>query len=913
MAKILDWNKYIKKSREVVREGCVLLENNGRVLPLKKGCRAAVFGRIQYNYYKSGTGSGGMVNVNKVYGITEGLKLSESVVVDSELENIYAEWLKDNPFVVGEGWGAEPWCQKEMPLTDELCKKMAAQNDVALVIIGRTAGEDKDNFEGKGSWFLTDEETDMLKKVRAAFDKVVVVLNTGNILDMNFVKDLEIDAVLYAWQGGMIGGLGIADILTGVVSPSGKLCDTIAKNISDYPSSKNFGDEIENVYAEDIYVGYRYFETAAKNAVLYPFGYGLTYSKFDFDSEYFEYNAAKEIPEVTFDVIVQNTGDFKAKETIQVYVKQPQGKLGKPELVLADFKKTRELKPNKIEKLSFNFDLTRFRSFDDTGVTGNIDCFVCENGKYEIFAGNSIRNLFKVGEFSLDKTIVLEKVSDALKPVKSFERLKAKNDADGKIVFENEKITAAVPYQNKHREEELKKIKDFTKLPGLDKEVVSIVEKLEDTDLEVLMRGEGMGSPKVTPGTGGAFGGVSDSLKEKGIPVACCTDGPSGIRMDSGAQAFSLPNGTLAACTFNPKLVEELYEYLALEMLYNKIEVLLGPGINIRRHPLNGRNFEYFSEDPYLSGVFTVSIIRGLATQNVTGSLKHFCCNNQEKGRRTSNSTVSARALREIYFTPFEMAVKNGANVIMTSYGSVNGMWTAGNFDLDTLVLRKDWGFDGILMTDWWAVANEEGKEPEQANVAQQMRAQNDLYMVVPEAIYNTKNDNTLASLQAGTISRDEVLRSAYNIIKFVKKSNAQKRNDGKCPKVKITHRPQMAMDKSADKIVYYDLYDGLTISMKDVDTSRGNSFGFGVSNKDESKYRMELIGTANGNEVAQINVSILWNGVHIYTFAFTGSGGQEVKDKIEFQRQLPRYLILSLFFAQSGLKLKEIKFTKIG
>lgn len=912
MTKILDWNKYIEKSREVIREGCVLLENRNQVLPLKKGCRAAVFGRIQHNYYKSGTGSGGMVNVNHVYGITEGLKLSKTVTVDEELENIYKEWEKENPFVTGEGWGAEPWCQKEMHLTDELCKKISAKNDVAIVIIGRTAGEDKDNFEGKGSWFLTDEETDIIKKVRNAFNKVAVILNTGNIIDMNFVKEFNIDSVLYTWQGGMIGGLGIADILTGKTSPSGKLCDTIAKKISDYPSSKNFGDEFENVYAEDIYVGYRYFETAGKDRVLYPFGYGLTYSRFDFDSEYFEFNAAKEIPEVNFDVVVQNTGNFKAKETIQVYVKQPQAKLSKPELVLADFKKTKELKPEKIEKLSFNFDLSRIRSFDDTGITGNVDCFVCEDGLYEIFAGTSIRNLVKVGEFSLDKTIVLEKVSDALKPVKSFDRLKAKIQEDGTPGFENEKVEAIVPYQNKHREEELKNIKDFTKRNDLDKEIVSVLETLDDTDLEVLVRGEGMGSPKVTPGTGGAFGGVSEKLKAKGIAVACCTDGPSGIRMDSGAQAFSLPNGTLEACTFNPKLVQELYEYLALEMLYNKIEVLLGPGINIRRHPLNGRNFEYFSEDPYLSGVFSASIIKGLASQNVTGSLKHFCCNNQEKGRRSSNSTVSARALREIYFTPFEMAVKAGANVIMTSYGSVNGMWTAGNFDLDTLVLRKDWGFDGILMTDWWAVANEEGKEPQKANVAQQMRAQNDLYMVVPEAIINTMNDNTLASLKDGSISRDEVLRSAYNIIKFVKKSNAQKRMNGKKDKVKIIHRPEMAMDKSADKIVYYDLYDGLTIPLDKVNTSRGNSFGFGVSNKDETKYRMELIGTANGNEVAQINVSLLWNGVHIYTFAFNGSGGKEVSDKIEFQRQLPRFLILSLFFAQSGLKLKEIKFTKI-
>ena len=367
---------------------------------------------------------------------------------------------------------------------------------------------------------------------------------------------------------------------------------------------------------------------------------------------------------------------------------------------------------------------------------------------------------------------------------------------------------------------------------------------LSDEELACIIRGEGMGSPKVTPGTAGAFGGVSESLKAKGIPCACCTDGPSGIRLDSGAQAFSLPNGTLQACTLNPELIEKLYSFTALEMLYNKIDVLLGPGINIRRHPLNGRNFEYFSEDPYITGVFTSAIIRGLNTQGVTGSLKHFCCNNQETGRRTSDFVVSARALREIYLVPFEMAVKNGA----------------------------------IVMTDWWAVANDEGKEPQKANTAQQMRAQNDIYMVVPEAVANTFNDNTEQALKDNTVSRLEVIRSAYNIINFVKHSNAQKRFEGKGVEVKIKNRPPMPMDKSADKIVYYDLRDGLTIPVENVNTTRGSTFGFGISSKENKKYRMTI-----------------------------------TCEKIDFERAFPRFLILSLFFSQTGLKLKEIKFTQIG
>ncbi|MBR5934187.1 MAG: glycoside hydrolase family 3 protein [Treponema sp.] len=915
MKKILDWTKYVETAREVVQEGCVLLENKNEVLPFAKGTKVAVFGRIQNNYYKSGTGSGGMVNVNHIYGIPEGLKLSGRIQMDSELEKIYADWEKENPFVIGEGWGAEPWSQKEMSVSKELAQKMSLKNDAAIIIIGRNAGEDKDNSETEGSWFLTEEEKTMIKNVRSAFEKVCVILNTANIIDMNFIKDFDLDCVLLTWQGGMIGGLGIADILTGKVTPSGKLTDTIASSVNAYPSTKNFGDETINFYEEDIYVGYRYFESAAKDKVLYPFGYGLSYTDFAIEERGFNLDFGSDIPKIGITVNVKNTGKTFGKESVQIYVKQPQGKLGKPALVLADFKKTSLLKKGKSENLSFEFDLSRVRSFDDTGVTGNIDCFVLEEGKYEFFAGNRIDDIFKIGELTLDSTRVIEKVSDALKPVKSFERLKASSiNHDGEIVFENEKIKGAAPYQNAHRLEELNRLEDFFKGEEIDKESLKIAQSLSDEELACIIRGEGMGSPKVTPGTAGAFGGVSESLKAKGIPCACCTDGPSGIRLDSGAQAFSLPNGTLQACTLNPELIEKLYSFTALEMLYNKIDVLLGPGINIRRHPLNGRNFEYFSEDPYITGVFTSAIIRGLNTQGVTGSLKHFCCNNQETGRRTSDFVVSARALREIYLVPFEMAVKNGATVIMTAYGSVNGLWTAGSFDLNTLILRKDWGFKGIVMTDWWAVANDEGKEPQKANTAQQMRAQNDIYMVVPEAVANTFNDNTEQALKDNTVSRLEVIRSAYNIINFVKHSNAQKRFEGKGVEVKIKNRPPMPMDKSADKIVYYDLRDGLTIPVENVNTTRGSTFGFGISSKENKKYRMTITCELVGNEVAQINTSLAWNGVVIHTFGFTGQrNGREVSEKIDFERAFPRFLILSLFFSQTGLKLKEIKFTQIG
>lgn len=914
MKKILDWKKYIQAAREVVSEGCVLLKNEDSILPLKKGQNVAVFGRIQHNYYKSGTGSGGMVNATEVTGILDGLKLSGKVNIDSAVENTYLEWEKENPFEEGLGWGQEPWSQKEMPVSKELALTAAERNDTALIIIGRTAGEDKDNLKTEGSWFLTEEEKSMLQTVSSAFKNTAVILNTGNIIDMNFVKDYGIKAVLYAWQGGMTGGLGISDVLTGEVSPSGKLTDTIACNIEDYPSADNFGSLETNKYEEDIFVGYRYFESFAKDKVLYPFGFGLSYTDFCITSDFFEFDAGKKIPEISLDITVKNTGSFSGKETVQIYVKQPQGKLGKPAVVLADFLKTKLLKSGKSQKLSFNFNVSRFRSFDDTGITGHNNCFVIEAGLYEIYAGSNVRDVFKVGEFSIENTIVLEKVCDALRPVEKLERLKAAgiDGATGKIKLEKEVILPASLYQNIHRNENLNQVENFLAQKDLNQETVKILKTLSDEDLSCIVRGEGMGSPKVTPGTAAAFGGISKSLTDKGIPCGCCTDGPSGLRLDSGAQAFSLPNGTLQACTFNPELVKKLYSFLGLELVYNKIDIILGPGINIHRHPLNGRNFEYFSEDPFVTGIFASANILGLKEAGVTGSLKHFCCNNQEKGRRSSNSVVSARALREIYLPGFEMAVKNGADVIMTSYGAVNNMWTSGSYDLNTLILRKDWGFKGIVMTDWWASTNNEGEKPEDYNIAQNVRAQNDIFMVVPDAAENTHGDNILESLSKGALSKDELLRCAYNIIEFLKKSHAWLRMENKDIKVKIKNRKETPMDSYADEIVYYDVEDGLTIPLENTVTARGNSFGFGLVSKERKTYRLELTGKTGDNELAQINVSVSFNGVNVATLCWNGTHGEYVSQGITTKWPLNRYTVVNLFFAQSGLTLKEFKITEI-
>src|SRR6056297_2050406 len=346
----LDMKEYAALSRQAAAEGCVLLRNEEQALPIKKGEKVSVFGRIQFDYYKSGTGSGGLVNTEYVVGILDALKLNNEIALNQELIDTYKDWLEDNPFDQGEGWAQEPWSQKEMPVNAKLAQKSAAESDLAVVIIGRTAGEDKDNSATKGSYLLTDAEEEMLAEVTKAFDRVAVVLNVGNIIDMKWVDKYQPQAVLYAWHGGMEGGNGTVDVLTGKVNPSGKLSDTIAYDLEDYPSMDDFGNKDTLIYKEDIYVGYRYFETAAKERVIYPFGYGLSYTEFEIGFLSF----VEQKDSVSVEVEVKNTGDRAGKEVVQIYASAPLGSLGKPARTLEAFAKTKSLEPGESQKLSLS-------------------------------------------------------------------------------------------------------------------------------------------------------------------------------------------------------------------------------------------------------------------------------------------------------------------------------------------------------------------------------------------------------------------------------------------------------------------------------------------------------------------------------------------------------------------------------
>ncbi len=920
MKKTLDWNKYLDTAVQVVSEGIVMLKNENNALPLNAEEEIALFGRIQFHYYKSGTGSGGMVNVSKIVSIPEGLS-DCGIKMNKELYDAYQEWLKDNDNIynIGEGWGSEPWSQKEMPLDDSLVESVASQCRKAVVIIGRTAGEEQENKVEEGSFLLTEAEKDMLSKVRNSFEKMVVLLNVGNLIDLEYIEELKPDSILYVWQGGMTGGTGTAEVLTGKVSPSGKLPDTVAYSVKDYPSDPYFGDRDRNFYTEDIYVGYHYFETFAKNKVRYPFGFGLSYTTFDVRT------VSSEITDngVSFEISVKNTGAYKGKEVVQVYLEAPQGRLGKAARELCGYEKTKELAPGEEQIVKINVTLSDFTSYDDSGVTGNRFCYILESGDYKFHVGTDVRNAELVCAKNIPELVVVKKCRQAVAPVQEFDRMKAEASGnDYNIAFE--KVPLNEVDEEKRR---LDAIPDEIPQTG-DKgiklcDVVSgkntmteFIAQLSDYDLSCIIRGEGMGSPRVTPGTASAFGGVSDNLVAFGIPAGCCSDGPSGMRMDCGTKAFSIPIGTLIASTFNKELVTELFALLGLEMTANNIDCLLAPGMNIHRHPLNGRNFEYFSEDPYLTGTMATAELEGLHSAGVTGTIKHFCGNNQETNRHFLESVVSERALREIYLRGFEMAVKKGrAQTVMTTYGIVNGLWTAASFDLNTVILREEWGFKGYTMTDWWANINQRGQWADKSNFAAMARAQNDVYMVCADG--GKHNDNTLESLENGTLARAELQRNAANVLNFIIGTNAMKRLMGEDTAAEIINRPEENTGTGA-AAKHYEIDGTLELSAETVEefdsicTDKGTEYSFALDVKKLGRYNVTVAASSTQSELAQIPMTLFTMGTAAANFTWNGTGGKPVEITKEIN-MFSAFTAIRLYFAQSGLRLHSIKFELLG
>ena len=418
-------------ARRAGAESCVLLKNNNHALPLDLSAPVALFGRVQKNYFYVGNGSGGDVSAPYSINLVQGL-VNAGVQLDSTVLAAYESWCTASVNDPDPGfWGHWPRYYAEMPVKQDWVQAAAKRCQTAVVVIGRSAGEDRENTLKKGSFYLTNKEKALLDAVTTAFQKVVLVLNIGSIMDFAEIDAYgdKISAILLAWQLGMESGNAVADVLTGQVNPSGRLTDTIAKTYADYPA-QNFGNKAENRYTEDIFVGYRYFETFAPERVLYPFGYGLSYTDFACKVKKTEIKDQT----VTVQVQVENTGALPGKQVVQLYACCPCGALGKAAKVLIAFGKTEELAPGKHQSLTLTAPYRHFASFDDSGAAGHKNAWLLEAGDYTFCIGTDVRSAVPCGDLHLADTLVLEQCCQLLAPPadSGFDRLTA-TEQNGKV------------------------------------------------------------------------------------------------------------------------------------------------------------------------------------------------------------------------------------------------------------------------------------------------------------------------------------------------------------------------------------------------------------------------------------------------------------------------------------------------
>lgn len=760
--------------RTVAAEGSVLLKNNG-VLPFKSTDNIALFGRNQIETFFVGYGSGGDVNEPYKISYLDGIRACDKLNINNELADKYVSWCAQNP--VDEGvWGRWPRYFPEMPFDDNMVKNAAEKSNRAVVFIGRSSGEDRENALEEGSFYLTSEEKKLIRLVTDNFDSAVVVLNVGSIIDFSWLDEFEnkIGAVLISWQGGMESGNALADILCGSAVPSGKLTDTVAYSFEDYPSSADFGDKKFNNYTEDIFVGYRYFSTFAEEKVKYPFGFGLGYA--DFDVECLNVDIGDK--NVTVNVCVTNNSKiYSGKETVQVYYSVSGTDLVNPDRQLVGYKKTGLLAPDESQELEIIFPLSSFASYDDSGATGYAYSWVLEKGEYTLYVGTDCVCAKPCETFTVSKTKLIQKLSQVSAVKVPFKRIDS-------FALNNDK---KVPVKNLTPESKTDlrqiilddKVRGYTitgdkgyKLSDVKEGIISLdafVSQLDLTELEAISRGDYiMNSSLGAKGNAGVLGGVLESLRDKGIPAITTTDGPSGIRLH--ASCSLLPVGAVLACTFNDELVEQLYALVGKEMAEKGSDVLLAPGMNIHRSPLCGRNFEYFSEDPLVSGKIAAAVVRGVQSSGLSACPKHFACNNQETNRCHNDSRVSERALREIYLKGFEICVKESSpKCIMTSYNKINGVWGHYNYELCTTVIRKEWGYKGMVMTDWWMRKSKSPEFPALKDNAYRVRAQVDVLMPGGGRTGKKKPDGTLLKTYGKTegITLGELQRTARNVIRL--------------------------------------------------------------------------------------------------------------------------------------------------
>lgn len=794
--------EHIALSRNAAREGMVLLKNDPAVLPLAKGSSLALFGKGTFDYVKGGGGSGD-VTVPYIKNLYDGfLEYEDLVSVWEKGASFYRDYVSAQYEA-----GGIPGMIEEPELPDALADEAAAVCDTAVISISRFSGEAWDRKSELGApgenvcddktlvdlqnrlfarsdFYLTPREEELIRKVTDRFQRVIVVMNVGGMVATDwFAENEKIRSVLMAWQGGMEGGVAAAELLLGLGNPSGKLSDTFARRLEDYPSTEGFHESGNYVdYTEDIYVGYRYFETlpGAAEKVIYPFGFGLSYTSFsltdqtayvikgepDPDAETAEGPNPDSGDVIHAEVLVTNTGRYAGREVVQLYFGAPQGLLGKPAKVLCGYQKTRLLQPGESQLISIETPAKDLASYDDLGRICK-SAWILEKGSYAFFLGTDVRSASELEfHYVLEADRIVRRLVSRMAPTQLSMRLRADGSYENLPLGEpgdpRDSVLEWLPYKQmdgcmpevRYQPHTYAswtgKTNSLPKLIDVAEGRMSLedfIHALPDEYLAQLIGGQ--------PNTGVADTFGYGNLPEYGIPNIMTADGPAGLRIhpEVGVKTTAFPCSTLLACTWDPETTYAVGRAGGEEVMENNIGVWLAPAVNIHRSPLCGRNFEYYSEDPFLAGKQAAGMVEGIQSTHVAATVKHFALNNKETNRKDSDSRASERAIREIYLKQFEIIVKEAHPwSIMSSYNLINGHRASENRDMLIGILREEWGYDGMVTTDWWTYG-EHYKE---------CAAGNDMKMGCGFA------DRVMAALEKGAITRAQLELAARHILTLI-------------------------------------------------------------------------------------------------------------------------------------------------
>ena len=758
-------------ARKIAAEGIVLLENNG-VLPLKEGSSVGLYGAAARHLITGGTGTGS-VNCRPGVSIDEGLRAAGIKItstawldaLDTAYDKAYEEW-KEKIYAMSvpgdfhslyRSHSANPM---QAPAGKPIIQE--GDTDTAILVISRVSGEGADRHPVKGDYYLSDVEEQQLKEVTAAYEKVIVVLNVGGVIDLGFMDRYPIAALVLLSQPGMEGGNALADVLTGKVTPSGHLSETWAMRYEDYPCADTFshmdGNIVEEKYREGIYVGYRWFD-AFEIKPRYPYGYGKSYTNFSVLSPCIR--LTDNAIEASF--TVTNTGDVPGKEVVFLFAACPDGLRRKERKRLIAFAKTPLLQPGETVTLTLKAGYEFLASYH-----AGKSAWYLDKGEYRLLFGSNAENVNPLATLTLADIVWGEKQHRICPLLDALSEFQPKSEADARWAEKlNNMFSANLPVVPMDKEAQ-KALDVYSKPANMPAPTDPLIEKLTLEEKARLCCGTPGRSHASFIGDAGLHvpGSAAETtyvLEKYGIPISILADGPAGVRLNQryetnpengriyipnryeglenrifkkefyheGAEEHfqfctAIPVGMLLAQTFDHEALEEIGGVIAREMEEFGITWWLAPGMNIKRNPLCGRNFEYYSEDPVHSGLIAAALTRGVqSTPGAAVTIKHYACNNQEDNRRGVSSIVSERALREIYLKGFEIAIRQAQpHAIMTSYNKVNGVHTANSYDLCTVATRDEWGFRGIIMTDWTTTNSEGG-----CSAAKCIAAGNDLTM----------------------------------------------------------------------------------------------------------------------------------------------------------------------------------------